>query len=74
MQGVINEIDSISDRENKKQIISEIIAIVVTVLDPKDALLNDEQYPKLRKEYLTFLNKFPWFESLTPNVQEIFHM
>ena len=43
-------------------------------LSPPKFLIKEEAYQTLRKEYLEFLNKFPWFEDLQPHILTFFEM
>lgn len=74
IHNVIANIDSYSESKNKDQVIAEVIKTIMDVLRPNETLKKHAEYSKLRKEYLTFLNKFPWYDSLTKVSMDLFSM
>jgi len=60
--------------KGNEEFIETVISLIKTVLDAPDEFVEDEQYQKLRKEYLEFFNKFPWFESIGKHYKEFFKM
>ena len=60
-------------KENK-EFIKNVIAMIKKVLTPAENIVKTAPYQELRKEYLEFFNKFPWFEDLKDYITEFFEV
>jgi hypothetical protein len=56
------------------EFIESVIALLKDVLTAPDEFKDEPVYRSLRKEYLDFFNKFPWFEALQKHYKKFFQM
>lgn len=60
--------------KNNKEFIKGVLGLMKKALAPPDGNVKAKPYQKLRKEYLEFFEKFPWFEDLKAHTLEFFEM
>ena len=72
---MITDLDIIAHRfKPNKEFIGDVIDLIKKVLSPPIEIKDDKHHQSLRKEYLDFFNKFPWFEDLGKHTIEFFNM
>ena len=72
---MISDLDVVALKyKENKDFINGVISIIKTVLNPPSEFKDEEVYKKLKKEYLTFFSKFPWFEDLGKHTIDLFDM
>ena len=72
---MVKTLDTLGARyKDNKEFIQNIISLIMKTLSPPKFLIKEEAYQILRKEYLEFLNKFPWFEDLQSHILTFFEM
>ena len=72
---MMTELDILAQRYKANQeFIESVISLLKNVLSAPDEFKDEQEYRSLRKEYLDFFNKFPWFEALQKDYKKFFQM
>lgn len=72
---MVKDLDVLGQRyKENKEFITSVMTMIKTVLSPPLELITKPAYQTIRKEYLEFFNKFPWFEDLKDHILVFFNM
>jgi hypothetical protein len=72
---MVKDLDILGQKyKENKEFITDVMNMIKTVLTPPEELVMKPAYQIIRKEFLEFFNKFPWFEELKDHILVFFNM